>query len=146
MRKEIPVGIKLLDKDFIPVYKHDDDSCADCKANVSDVGIKIPPKSRCLVGLGFCLDIPNGYEVQVRSRSGLSKTGIDVALGTVDENYKGEIKACVINNTEAPFPVERGDRICQIKISETPKMTFRITDELQDSSRGAEGFGSTGIK
>jgi len=138
------IKIKEIEKGFIPSYTRDGDACLDCKAAISGNYITIPPHSRCLVSLGFALAIPEGFEAIIRPRSGLSKVGIDVAIGTIDSNYRGEIKANVINNSNGPFTINKGDRICQIAIRKTEEIDFEPVVELDETERGINGFGSSG--
>jgi dUTP pyrophosphatase len=105
----------------------------------------IPAKSRELIPLGFAMELPKGFEAVVRPRSGLSLDGIDVAIGTIDSNYRGEVKACVINNTDGNFEISAGDRICQLAVREIPIVTLEVVAELSDTERGSNGFGSSGI-
>lgn len=138
------VKIRLLEKGLMPEMKRDGDACFDCHASVESA-VTIAPKERCLIGLGFCLELPAGYEAVIRPRSGLTKQGIDIGIGTVDSNYRGELKACVINNSPSPFCVNNGDRICQLAVRKTETVTFLPCDSLEESDRGEKGFGSTGL-
>ena len=105
------------------------------------------PGQRALVPTGFALAIPTGFEGQVRPRSGLAaKHGVTVlnAPGTIDADYRGEIKVILINHGDLPFTVERGMRIAQLVIAPvTPTLVSEVT-ELDETERGADGFGSTG--
>lgn len=141
------VKIKLFDGGRMPMFQREGDACADCYARIADNfdHISIPPSSRCLVNLGFALELPKGYEAVVRPRSGLSLQKIDVCIGTVDSNYRGEVKACIENNSEGSFDVKNGDRICQLAIRKTEDIVFEQVDKLSDSERGDNGFGSSGI-
>ena len=141
------VKIKLLDGGKMPEFKHDGDACADCYARIDDdKEITVPKGERMLVPLGFAIGLEKGWEAQVRPRSGLSLKGIDVALGTVDAGYTGEVKVCVINNSESDVTIFGGDRICQLAVRKIPEIRFEQTDELQETERGADGFGSTGTR
>lgn len=137
--------IKIFDGGRMPEYKHDDDSCADCYARLAEAKITIPNGGRCLVNLGFAIELPKGWEAVIRPRSGLSKRGIDIAQGTVDAGYRGEVAACVINNSGGDYVVYHGDRICQMKIQEARQFAFERVSELSDTERGAAGWGSTGV-
>ena len=139
------IKIKLIDGGKMPHYSRDGDACLDCHARIADGMIKIPAHSRCLVNLGFAAGIPAGYEGVIRPRSGLTSMSIDGGIGTIDPNYRGEVKACVINNTDSAFTVKDGDRICQLAIREAPKMELVQVDELDDTERGEQGFGSSGL-
>lgn len=108
----------------------------------------IMPGKRELVGTGFAFAIPEGYEVQVRPRSGLAlKKGISVlnTPGTIDSDYRGEIKVILANLGEDDFVVERGDRIAQIVVAPVQRGNLIEVSELDDTDRGAGGFGSTGV-
>lgn len=129
----------------LPAYKRIGDVCMDCYARVSG-RLQLAPHERALVPLGFALELPIDYEAIVRPRSGLSKNGIDVAIGTIDTNYRGEVMACVINNSDSYFDIAMGDRICQLAIREAPIVKWEIVDKLSETERGANGFGSSGVK
>ena len=141
------VKIKIIEGGKMPMFQREGDACADCYARIADNidHISIPAHSRCLVNLGFALELPEGYEAVVRPRSGLSLQKIDVCIGTVDSNYRGEVKACVVNNSNGSFNVKGGDRICQLAIRKTETIVFEQVDKLSDSERGDNGFGSSGI-
>lgn len=139
------VKIKVFADGKMPEYKTDGAVCADCYAHLEGCAC-IPAGERRLIPLGFAIELPKGYELQVRGRSGLASKGIDVALGTVDFDYRGEIKACVINNSNEDYVIYRDDRICQIAIREAMQTQFEVVDELTETTRGDGGFGHTGIK
>ena len=141
--KPITVGIKLFNGGKIPTKQTSGAACFDCYANEDVV---IASKTRKLVKLGFGLEMPYCYEALIRPRSGLSKKGIDIALGTIDEDFKAEISANVINNTDEDFEVHKGDRICQIAIRSFEKIEFVQVEELSETERGSGGFGHTGLK
>jgi dUTP pyrophosphatase len=107
----------------------------------------LAPGERFPVPLGFCMAIPDGYEVQVRPRSGLAmKHGITVpnSPGTIDSDYRGEVKALLINLGNEPFAIERGMRICQLVPAAVTRAALTIVASLDDTARGTGGFGSTG--
>ena len=107
----------------------------------------LEPGQRHAVATGFRVAIPDGYEIQVRPRSGLAfKHGISVpnTPGTIDSDYRGEIKVLLINHGTEPFPIRRGDRIAQMMLAVCTVAEFDEVDELSDTDRGAGGFGSTG--
>jgi dUTP pyrophosphatase len=109
--------------------------------------VTIAPGQRHAVATGFAIAIPNGYEVQVRPRSGLAlKHGITClnTPGTIDEDYRGEVKVILANLGSEPFAVRRGERIAQLVPAPVLKAAFREVTQLGDTSRGAGGFGSTG--
>ena len=107
----------------------------------------LAPGQRHAVATGFRVAIPDGYEIQVRPRSGLAfKHGISVpnTPGTIDSDYRGEIKVLLINHGTESFPIRRGDRIAQMMLAVCTVAEFDEVDELSDTDRGAGGFGSTG--
>lgn len=115
---------------------------------VSAEDVTILPGGRHAVATGFALAIPEGYEVQVRPRSGLAlKHGISLpnTPGTIDADYRGELKIILINLGDAPFVVARGDRIAQLVAAPVQIARFAEVEELDDTQRGAGGFGSTGV-
>ena len=137
--------IKLInnDKTYLPEYK----TCGAAGADLHAHGDwNLNPGETLVIPLGICLEIPVGYEVQIRPRSGLSAKGIYCAFGTVDCDYRGEVSAIITNNSKGMFPVRDGDRICQMVYSPVTQVDFEITDELSDTKRGSNGFGSTGLK
>ena len=137
------VKIKLVPGGKMPEYKTAGAACADCYARVQTI---IPAGERRLVPLGVCLELPEGYEAVVRPRSGMSKNGVDVAIGTVDCDFRSEIMANVINNMKEGLVVEEGTRVCQLKIQKAEQFNFVKVDELSETERGNGGFGSTGVK
>ncbi|WP_338608315.1 dUTP diphosphatase [Pelagibacterium nitratireducens] len=108
----------------------------------------IAPGAFGLVPCGFALALPVGYEAQIRPRSGLAaRLGVTVlnAPGTVDADYRGEVKAILVNHGTGPFEIRRGDRIAQMVIAAVPDIALVEVDELEETERGNGGFGSTGI-
>ena len=109
--------------------------------------LTLRPGARLAVATGFAMAIPDGYEVQVRPRSGLAlKHGISVpnAPGTIDSDYRGELKVILINLSQDDFPIARGDRIAQLVLAPVTVAAWQEVDALPDTERGAGGFGSTG--
>lgn len=107
----------------------------------------LAPGQRGLIPTGLSLEIPPGWEGQVRPRSGLAlHQGVTVANapGTIDSDYRGEIGVILINHGQEPFTVERGDRIAQLVVAAVPEIEWQEADSLEGSGRGAGGFGSTG--
>lgn len=116
-------------------------------ANFEPVVLK--PLDRAMIPTGLFLEIPAGYEVQVRPRSGLAaKKGITVlnAPGTIDADYRGEVCVILVNLSNSEFVIERGERIAQLVLARHEKIEWEETDSLAESARGAGGFGSTGTK
>ena len=146
MKGKVEVGIRLINSGAqAPLFAHDGDACADIYANENKI---IPPKEIDIISTGFSMEIPVGFEAQIRPRSGLAiKKGIGVlnSPGTIDSGYRGEVKIILINLGQDPFEVNVGDRIAQIGIRELPSVSFIIKDELSDTQRGEGGFGSTGV-
>jgi|SRR5512139_3014852 dUTP pyrophosphatase len=109
--------------------------------------VTLAPGARHAVATGFAVAIPEGYEIQVRPRSGLAlKHGISVANapGTVDSDYRGELKVILINHGGEPFPIHRGDRVAQLVLAPVVQAAWEQVAELDDTARGSGGFGSTG--
>ena len=114
---------------------------------VSAEALTLAPGARAAVATGFAIAIPAGHEVQVRPRSGLAlKHGVTClnTPGTIDSDYRGEVKVILINLGEAPFPIARGERIAQLVPAPVQRATLAIVDALDDTDRGSGGFGSTG--
>lgn len=112
-----------------------------------DAAVTIAPGKRALVGTGLAIALPRGFEAQVRPRSGLAaKHGVTVlnAPGTIDEDYRGEIKVILINHGDEPFVVQSGERIAQLVIAPVARVTLDEQASLDGSTRGAGGFGHTG--
>ena len=109
--------------------------------------VVLAPGERALIPTGLAFEIPDGFEVQVRPRSGLAfKYGVTVlnAPGTIDSDYRGEIGILLINHGDAAFEIERGERIAQLVFASVVQMQFDLVEELSSSQRGAGGFGHTG--
>ena len=107
----------------------------------------IPPGGRALIGTGIAVEIPSGYEGQIRPRSGLAwRHGIGIinSPGTIDSDYRGEIAVILVNHSDAPYTVRPGDRIAQLVIAPVVRASVQIVGSLTDTSRGSGGFGSTG--
>ena len=134
--------IKLLADWYKPEYKTAGSSGADLRAR-GDWNIQ--PGETMKIPLGICFEIPAGYEVQIRPRSGLSAKGIYCAFGTIDCDYRGEVSAIITNNSKEMFSVRDGDRICQMVYAPVTQVDFETVDELSDTMRGSNGFGSTGV-
>lgn len=141
----IDVKIKVLKGGKTPIYQHEEDACADCFARFSGE-IVILPKQSVLIPLGFCLELPVGYRGMIYPRSGLaSKKRVVAVTGVIDSNYRGELCCSLINDSEEPFVINNGDRICQLAIEPAYKANFLHYEVLNDSERGKDGFGSTGV-
>src|SRR3982751_750809 len=115
---------------------------------VAAESLTLPPGARHAVATGFAMAIPRGYEIQVRPRSGLAlKHGITClnTPGTIDSDYRGEVKVILANLGDAPFPINRGDRIAQLVPAPVQRARFGEVSSLDETGRGAGGFGSTGV-
>jgi len=143
----VKVLIKRLDKAVkLPEYKSDGASGIDLMAFVKD-SIKVKPQTSTLIPTGISLAFSNNYEIQIRPRSGLAlRNNISVlnTPGTVDSDYRGEIKVIIYNHGNEDFIINNGDRIAQMVLSPVIKINFEETNNLPDTVRGQGGFGSTG--
>lgn len=141
----IPVKIKVIKENHLPEYAHLSDSGADCFASL-DKEIVLKRGGYVKIPLGFALGLPEGYEMQVRPRSGLAaKNGVFCHFGTVDESYTGEVAAIMFNHSEEDFIIREGTKLCQMVLAPVYKACFVEVDELDETDRGTNGFGSTGI-
>jgi len=133
----------------LPAYETAGAAGADVRANLTDqVTVTLDVGARALIPTGLRMAIPAGFEVQIRPRSGLAlKHGISMvnAPGTIDSDYRGPVGVILINHGDAPFDVTHGMRIAQMVMAPVTKAEFAMTDELDNTARGAAGFGSTGI-
>ena len=126
----------------IPEYMSEGAACCDCYSRIS---VEIPAGARLLVPLGFALALPKGYEAVIRPRSGMSKIGLDSTIGTIDSDYRGEVMACIVNNSGTTYKIEQNARVCQMKIQRAERFRFIPAPELSETERGGKGFGSTGV-
>ena len=143
----VKVICKAEDKEFLPVYSSAEAAGADLKACIQD-DIVLTPGQRYLVPTGLSIQLPEGYEAQIRPRSGLAiKYGISLvnAPGTIDSDYRGEVKIIMINLGSEDFVIHRGDRIAQMVIAPVIHGMFALSNSLDSTDRGAGGFGSTGV-
>ncbi|MCI7400710.1 MAG: dUTP diphosphatase [Prevotella sp.] len=132
----------------LPEYATAQSAGLDLRANIEEA-IVLNPMERKLVGTGLFMALPPGYEAQVRPRSGLAlKHGITVlnSPGTIDADYRGELKVLLVNLSNEPFVVNEGERIAQLVIAKHEKAEFKLVEELDDTERGAGGYGHTGVK
>ncbi len=132
----------------LPAYATPHSAGVDLMAAVAEDHV-LEPGGRALIPTGIAIALPDGYEAQVRPRSGLAvRHGITVlnSPGTIDADYRGEIKVPLINHGTVPFTVERGMRIAQMIITPVSMVTWRETTELTETERGSGGFGSTGTR
>lgn len=153
MKNTPPVGVNIMrlphGKDLaLPSYATDDSAGMDL-LSAEDGDVTLAPGARAMIATGIAIALPSGYEAQVRPRSGLAaKHGVTVANspGTIDADYRGEIKVILINLGDAPVTLSRGDRIAQMIIAPVARAAWNEVKDLDDTGRGVGGFGSTGIK
>jgi dUTP pyrophosphatase len=147
MHSDVPVPVKRLDNfgDLeLPAYATDGAAGMDVLA-AEDV--TLAPGGRHAVATGLAMAVPDGFELQVRPRSGLAlKHGISLpnTPGTIDSDYRGELKVILINHGDGPFEVRRGDRIAQLVLAPVVRASWLKVDDLDETARGEGGFGSTG--
>ena len=131
-----------------PFYATVNSAGMDLKANIEEP-ITLEPLQRAMVPTGLYIALPEGTEAQVRPRSGLAaKHGVTVlnTPGTIDADYRGEIKVILVNLSNEPFTINPGERIAQMVVARYEKVEWDIVDTLDETERGAGGFGSTGTK
>ena len=145
----IKILIKRLSKEvFLPKYETSGSSGMDLAANINDY-INIEPGKTAIIPTGIALSIPKGFEVQIRPRSGLAakqKISVLNTPGTIDADYRGEIKVILINFGRESFKVEKGLRIAQMVVCPVVQAQFKEVNDLSETERGKGGFGSTGTK
>lgn len=146
----LSVAIKRLDHAAdlnLPAYATSDSAGMDLLAAV-EAPVTLAPGERRLIPTGIAIALPPGTEAQVRPRSGLAlKQGVTVlnAPGTIDADYRGEVGVILINHGDQPFVVERGGRIAQMVVAPYARVAWAVSEDLEESARGAGGFGSTGV-
>ena len=150
MNNLIEIKVKAAhDSIELPTYETNSSAGMDLRAYLPDGSISLHPKQRALIGTGLYFEIPEGFEVQIRPRSGLAlKHGITVlnSPGTIDADYRGEIKVILINHGEESFLIEHEMRIAQMVVAQYQRVQFKLVKELTSSERGSGGFGSTGTQ
>ena len=135
-------------KHALPEYQTEYSAGLDLKANIES-SIVLKPLERILVPTGLFVELPNGYEAQIRPRSGLAaKYGVTVlnTPGTIDADYRGEIMVILVNLSNLDFIINDGERICQMVVTKHEKVIWEHSDEIDETARGAGGFGHTGRK
>ena len=142
------VKIKVLEgcEELFPRKAHDDDAAYDLRSRVD---MELEPQISTLVPAGFKIELPVGFEAQIRPRSGLalkSNLMLTNSPGTVDAGYRGEVGVIMFNAGREKFAIKRGDRIAQMVIAKLPEVELIAVDELGETLRGEGGFGSTGRK
>ncbi len=146
--ERIEVFIKMRDGATVPAYATDRASGVDLCALV-DGPVVLGPMERALIPTGIFIDIPEGFEAEVRPRSGIAhKHGVTVlnTPGTIDSDYRGEVKVILINHGKEDFRIEPGDRIAQVVFAEVTRVELERAGELVETERSSGGFGSTGRK
>ncbi len=150
MFEKIPIKIKRLNEQFndipLPSYSTEGSAGMDVRAAVED-SFTISAGSVVLIPTNLSVEIPNGFEIQVRPRSGLAiKHGIGIlnSPGTIDSDYRGEVKIILMNFSKEDFVINRGDRIAQLVVSKVYHADINESEDLQSSKRGKGGFGHTG--
>jgi dUTP pyrophosphatase len=147
--KRISLKVKRLEnfKGDLPSYQTELASGFDVRAQIDEI-VVLQPGDRALVPTGLSFEIPPGFEIQARPRSGWAiKQGISVlnTPGTIDADYRGEVKIILVNMGGEPVEIKDQDRIAQLVLCPVYQADFQLVEELADTSRGAGGFGSTGI-
>lgn len=142
--------IKVINKGRqpLPEYATPLSAGLDLRANI-DVPVTLHPMERRLIGTGIYMALPPGFEAQVRPRSGLAlKHGITVlnTPGTIDADYRGEIKVLLVNLSNEPFVINEGERIAQMVVAKHEQADFTLVSELDETERGDGGYGHTGVK
>jgi dUTP pyrophosphatase len=145
-KMEVKVKVISESKFGVPEYAHLGDSGMDVRANIEN-RITLRSLERYMFPTGIYVEIPEGYEIQVRPRSGLAaKHGITVlnTPGTIDSNYRGEVKIILVNLSSEPYTIEPGERIAQLVLMKVEKAKLEVTGNISDTSRGGTGFGDSG--
>ena len=142
--------VKIINRsnNALPAYETAHAAGLDIRAHLTEA-ICIAPMQRQLIPTGLFIELPIGYEAQIRPRSGLAfKNGITVlnSPGTIDADYRGEIGVLLVNLSSQDFLVEDGERVAQMVVAEFKQITWNESEELENTDRGAGGFGSTGVK
>ena len=144
------IKIKIVNKGNqpLPEYATPQSAGVDLRANINEP-VELKPLSRALIPTGLHIALPEGYEAQIRPRSGLAiKKGITClnTPGTIDADYRGEVGVILINLSAEPFIVNPGERIAQMIINKFEQAEFELVEELDETERGEGGFGNTGVK
>jgi len=131
----------------LPAYQTEHAAGMDLHASLSD-NVTLQPLERALIPTGLFIELPVGYEAQVRPRSGMAyKHGITVlnSPGTIDADYRGEVKVLLVNLSNQPFTIQHGDRVAQLVVAPHVQVQWELVDQLGETKRGAGGYGSTGV-
>lgn len=144
------MNVKIINKSQheLPSYETGSSAGMDLRANITEA-VTLAPLARAIIKTGLFIELPVGYEAQVRPRSGLAaKKGITVlnSPGTIDADYRGEIGIILVNLSNEDYTIKNGERIAQLVISRHEHISWKEVDVLEETSRGEGGFGSTGTK
>lgn len=142
--------VKVINRSEFPLPEYETAMAVglDVRANITE-SVVIKPLGRAMIPTGLFFEIPQGFEIQVRPRSGLAaKRGITVlnSPGTIDPDYRGEVRVVLVNLSSEDFVLERGERIAQLVLARYEKLKWEETEQLDDTARGSGGFGSTGLQ
>jgi len=145
-----PLSVKVVNAGSheLPAYATEHSAGLDLRANIA-ASVTLKPLQRALISTGLSIELPEGYEAQIRPRSGLAfKHGISIvnSPGTIDADYRGEIKVLLVNLSDADFVVEDGERIAQMVVAKYERVQWQPVQELSETERGTGGYGSTGKK
>lgn len=146
--KNLTVNVINQSKHALPHYQTEHSAGMDLRANL-ETPVTLKPLQRALIPTGLFIELPEGHEAQIRPRSGLAyKHGISIVNtpGTIDADYRGEIKVLLVNLSDQDFVVEDGERVAQMVVARYERVAWQETESLSDSERGAGGYGSTGTK
>lgn len=144
----LPVKVINQSKHALPSYQTEHSAGMDLRANL-EAPVTLKPLQRALIPTGLFIELPEGHEAQIRPRSGLAyKHGISIvnSPGTIDADYRGEIKVLLVNLSDQDFVVEDGERVAQMVVARYERVTWAEAEVLTDTERGAGGYGSTGTK
>ena len=149
MGDQVMIKVKIIsDSGIYPEYETEGSAGMDIRAYI-DEAVIIKPGERKLIPTGLRIQLPAGYEAQIRARSGLAiRNGITLinAIGTIDSDYRGEIKVGLVNLSDEDHVIENGDRIAQMVIAEYKRAVLEPAEDLEETERGSGGFGHTGTK
>lgn len=135
-------------KNALPAYSTPGSAGMDLRASLSEP-VVLAPMQRALIPTGLYIALPEGFECQIRPRSGLAlKHGVTVlnTPGTIDSDYRGEVRVILVNLSDTPFVVNDGERICQMVVARHERVDWQVVESLDDTERGAGGFGHTGVE
>ena len=143
------MNVRIINKSHhpLPQYETNQSAGMDLRANLAQP-VTLEPLQRCLVPTGLFIQLPKGYEAQVRPRSGLAiKKGVTVlnSPGTIDADYRGEICVILVNLSDQPFVINDGERVAQMVVAKHETVEWLSVESLEDTERGAGGFGHTGV-